>query len=291
MNNNQLRWLILLVLSLIWGSSFILIKKALIGFTPFQIGSIRILITAAILLLFSAKSILKIQKNQWKYIFWTALLGSFFPSFLFAFAILGIDSSVASILNSLLPLDTIIVGSLFFGAAFRRTQLFGIVIGFVGTAILILADMQLNDNQQYSYALFALVSTLGYSFNVNMVKKYLDDLDALSITTGQFLLLIIPALGVLYGTDFFSTFQYNETTQASLLDILILAIAGTAIAKVLFNKLIQISSTVFSSSVTYIIPIVAVMWGVLDGEQFDLIDFIATAIILTGVYIANKKSD
>jgi drug/metabolite transporter (DMT)-like permease len=289
MNNNQLRWLILVVLSLIWGSSFILIKKALIGFTPFQIGGIRILITAVILLLIAAKSILKIQKHQWKYIFWTAVLGSFFPSFLFAFAIQGIDSSIASILNSLLPLDTIIVGALFFGAAFRRNQLFGIVIGFIGTAILILAGAQLNDNQNYSYALFAVVSTLGYSFNVNIVKKHLDDLDSLSITTGQFLLLIIPALGVLYFTNFFSTFEYNDLTKASLIDVLILAIAGTAVAKVLFNRLIQISSTVFSSSVTYIIPIVAVMWGIADGEKFEAVDFIAAAIILTGVYIANKR--
>ncbi|MDO9260599.1 MAG: DMT family transporter [Flavobacteriaceae bacterium] len=289
MNNNQLRWLILVVLSLIWGSSFILIKKALIGITPFQIGGIRILITAVILLLIAAKSILKIQKHQWKYIFWTAVLGSFFPSFLFAFAIQGIDSSIASILNSLLPLDTIIVGALFFGAAFRRNQLFGIVIGFIGTAILILAGAQLNDNQNYSYALFAVVSTLGYSFNVNIVKKHLDDLDSLSITTGQFLLLIIPALGVLYFTNFFSTFEYNDLTKASLIDVLILAIAGTAVAKVLFNRLIQISSTVFSSSVTYIIPIVAVMWGIADGEKFEAVDFIAAAIILTGVYIANKR--
>lgn len=291
MNISQLRWFILIILSLIWGSSFILIKKALIGFTPFQIGGIRILTTAVVLLLIAAKSIFKIQKHQWKYIFWTAILGSFFPSFLFAFAIMGIDSSVASILNSLLPLDTIIIGALFFGAAFRKNQLFGILIGFIGTAILIFAGIQLNDNQQYSYAIFAVVSTLGYSFNVNIVKKHLDDLDALSITTGQFLLLIIPALLVLYFTDFFSTFEYNDATKASLINVIILAIAGTAVAKVLFNKLIQISSTVFSSSVTYIIPIVAVMWGVIDGEKFDAIDFIAAAIILTGVYIANKKSD
>ncbi|MDP2087966.1 MAG: DMT family transporter [Flavobacteriaceae bacterium] len=289
MNNNQLRWLILIVLSLIWGSSFILIKKALIGFTPFQIGGIRILITAGVLLLIGAKSILKIQKQQWKYIFWTAVLGSFFPSFLFAFAIQGIDSSIASILNSLLPLDTIIVGALFYGAAFRRNQLFGIIIGFIGTAILILEGAQLNDNQHYSYALFAVISTLGYSFNVNIVKKHLDDLDSLSITTGQFVLLIIPALGVLYFTNFFSTFEYNDATKASLIDVIILAIAGTAVAKVLFNRLIQISSTVFSSSVTYIIPIVAVMWGVADGEKFEAVQFIAAAIILSGVYIANKN--
>ena len=289
MNNSQIRWFILIILSLIWGSSFILIKKALVGFTPFQIGGIRILITAFILLVIGAKSILKIQKHQWKYIFWTAVLGSFFPSFLFAFAIQGIDSSIASILNSLLPLDTIIVGALFFGAAFRKNQLFGIIIGFIGTAILILEGAQLNNHQNYSYALFAVVSTLGYSFNVNIVKKHLDDLDALSITTGQFLLLIIPAFGVLYFTNFFSTFEYNDATKASLLDVLILAIAGTAVAKVLFNRLIQISSTVFSSSVTYIIPIVAVIWGITDGEKFEAVDFIAAAIILTGVYIANKK--
>lgn len=289
MKNNQIRWFILITLSLIWGSSFILIKKALIGFSPFQVGAFRILITAFILLLVGANSLKDIKKNQWKYVFWTALFGSFFPAFMYAYAITGIDTSVASILNSLLPFFTIIVGALLFGFAFLKNQLLGIVVGFVGMGILIFKGAELNPNQNYWLAILAIGSTLGYSFNVNIIKKYLDDLPALSITTGNFLLLIIPALIVLYFTDFFSSFNINEQTTASFGYVTILAIFCTAIAKVLFNKLIQISSPVFSSSVTYLIPVVAVMWGILDGERFEAIQFMAASIILIGVYIANKK--
>ncbi|MDH3381089.1 MAG: DMT family transporter [Flavobacteriaceae bacterium] len=289
MNNRQLRWFILIILSLIWGSSFILIKKALIGFTPFQVGAFRILITATFLLIIGFRSILKIERYQWKYILMTALLGSFFPAFMYAFAITGIDSSVASILNSLLPLFTIIIGALIFEFTFVKNQLYGIIIGFVGTGLLIFKGSELNPDQNYWYALLAITSTLGYAFNVNIIKKHLNDLDALSITTGNFLLLIIPALIVLIFTGFFTTFELNDKTTESFGYVLILAIAGTAFAKVFFNKLIQISSPVFSSSVTYLIPIVAIMWGIADGEKFETVQFIAASIILGGVYIANKK--
>lgn len=289
MRDNQIRWLILLILSLIWGSSFILIKKALVGFTPFQVGSFRILITAFLLLAVGGRSISKIKKPQWKYVFWTAILGSFFPAFTYAFALKGIDSSVASVLNSLLPLFTIIIGALLFGFAFRRIQLVGIIIGFIGTGILIFRSAALNPNQNYWYATLAIASTLGYSFNVNIIKKHLNELDAISITAGNFLLLIIPALIVLYFTDFFTEFELNEVTLKSLGIVAILALFGTALAKVLFNKLIQLSSPIFSSSVTYLIPVVAILWGLLDGENFEISQFFAASIILGGVYLANKK--
>ncbi len=289
MRDNQLRWIILVILSLIWGSSFILIKKALQGFTPFQVGAFRILITAFLLLVVGGQSIKKINKTQWKYVFWTAILGSFIPAFAYAIALKGIDSSVASVLNSLLPLFTIIFGALLFGFAFRRIQLMGIVIGFIGTGILIFKGAELNPEQNYWYAIFAITSTLGYSFNVNIIKKHLNELDALSITTGNFLILILPALIVLYFTNFFTDFELNEITKRSLGIVAVLALFCTAIAKVLYNKLIQLSSPVFSSSVTYLIPIVAIMWGFLDGEKFEVSQFVAASIILGGVYLANKK--
>lgn len=289
MNSSNVRWFILIILSLIWGSSFILIKKALIGFTPFQVGAFRILITAIFLLVIGYKSIYKIKTYHWKYILMTALLGSFFPAFMYAYAITGIDSSVASILNSLLPLFTIIIGALIFDFTFVRNQMIGILIGFIGTGLLIFKSSELNPDQNYWYAILAITSTLGYAFNVNIIKKHLNDLDALSITTGNFLLLILPALIVLIFTGFFTNFELNDTTKASFGYVIILAIAGTAFAKVFFNKLIQISSPVFSSSVTYLIPIVAVMWGIADGEKFETAQFIAASVILSGVYIANKK--
>ncbi|CAL2089209.1 DMT family transporter [Tenacibaculum sp. 190524A05c] len=289
MNKNQYKWVVLLMLSLIWGSSFILMKKALLGLTPVQVGAFRILITAVFLLLIGFKSLKKIKKEQWKYVFYSALLGTLFPSFLFAFAVDKIDSSIASILNSLTPFNTLIVGVLVFGFLFQKKQIAGILIGLLGTLILILKGADLNPNQNYWFALFPIISSIGYAFNVNIIKKHLQDLEPIAITTGNFILIIIPALLVLAFTGFFSSFELNETTEPALLYITILAIVGTGFAKIMFNKLIQISSPIFSSSVTYLIPIVAVMWGILDGEKLSLIQLVAGVIILFGVYLVNKK--
>ena len=289
MNKNQFKWFVLLMLSLIWGSSFILMKKALLGLSPIQVGALRILITAFFLLIIGFKSLKKIKKEQWKYVFFSALLGTLFPSFLYAFAIDKIDSSIASILNSLTPFNTLIVGTLVFGFIFQKKQLIGILIGLVGTLILIMKGASLNPNQNYWFALLPIISSIGYAFNVNIIKKYLQDLDAIAITTGNFILILIPAFLVLLFTGFFTSFELNETTEPALLYILILAIVGTGFAKIMFNKLIQISSPVFSASVTYLIPIVAVMWGILDGEKLSVIQLVAGVIILFGVYMVNKN--
>lgn len=288
MSTQQRKWFYLIILAIVWGSSFILMKKALIGLTPIQVGSLRMLITAAFLLLIGYKSLKKIQKKQWKYIAYTALLGTFFPSFLFAFAITKIDSSISAILNSLTPFNTFIVGAIVFGFAFKKKQLIGILIGLVGTILLILKGAHSNPDQNYWYTLLVIISSVGYAFNVNIVKKYLNDVSALAITTGNFILLIIPAMLVLYFTDFHITFKVNDASISALGYITILAIVGTGIAKVIFNRLVQISTPVFSSSVTYLIPIIAVMWGIFDGENLHYLQLVGGITILFGVYLVNK---
>ncbi len=289
MKNAQLRWIYLIILSIVWGSSFILMKKALIGLTPIQVGALRILITAFVLVLAGFKQIFTIKKRHWYYIFLTAVLGTFFPAFLFAYAIKGIDSSITSILNSLTPLNTLIVGALLFGFSFMRHQLFGILVGLIGTAILIFKGAELNPNQNYWYALLVILSSIGYAFNVNILKKHLSDLSALAVTTGNFIILIIPTFIVLWYSNFFQTFDYSETTYTSLIYMIVLAVLGTAFAKTLFNKLVQMSSPIFSTSVTYLIPIVAVFWGALDGEKLTLVQLIGGLLILLGVYLTNRK--
>lgn len=288
MKNQQQKWMYLLFLSIVWGSSFILMKKALIGVTPIQLGALRMMITAIFLLLVGFKSLQRIQKKHWIYIAYTALLGTFIPGFLFAYAINGIDSSIVSILNSFTPFNTLIFGALVFGVAFKRKQFIGILVGLIGTLILILKGANLNPDQNYWYALLIIIASVGYAFNVNIVKKYLQDLDALAITTGNFLLLLLPATIVLCFTDFFSTFKTDSIGLESLGYISILSIVGTGIAKTIFNKLVQISTPIFSSSVTYLIPIVAIIWGVLDGEKLSEIQVLAGIIILFGVYLVNK---
>ncbi len=289
MENKQLRWVYLFVLSLIWGSSFILMKRALVGLTPIQVGALRILITALFLMLIGFKRLLRINRRHWYYLIINGFVGTFFPAFLFAYAINEIDSSVASILNSLTPLNTLIFGALIFGFGFRKRQLIGVLIGLTGTLMLILKGVEVNPDQDYFYASFILLSSVGYALNVNILKKYLHDLDALSITVGNFILLVIPTLIVLWFTDFFTTFEINETSINAIYYITILAIFGTGLAKILFNRLIQISTPIFSASVTYLIPIVAITWGIMDGEKVSFLQFFSGIIILTGVYLVNKS--
>lgn len=289
MDNKQLRWLYLIILSIVWGSSFILMKKALVGLTPIQVGALRILITAAFLLLIGFKRIFRIKRRHWYYLTLNGLVGTFFPAFLFAYAIEKIDSSVASILNGLTPLNTLIFGAIVFGFGFRKRQLIGVLIGLIGTIMLILKGAEVNPNQDYFYASFILIASVGYAFNVNILKKYLHDLDALSITVGNFLLLIIPTLVVLYLSNFFSTFEITKESTTAIFYISILSIFGTGLAKIMFNRLIQISTPIFSSSVTYLIPIVAIAWGFLDGERITVVQIFSGSIIVLGVYLVNKS--
>lgn len=288
MENKNLKWIYLILLSLVWGSSFILIKFALKGLTPIQVGALRILISAFFLLIIGYKSIKGLNKRQWFYLGINALVGTFFPAFLFAFAIEKIDSSVASILNSFTPFNTLVFGALFFGFSFHKRQVVGILIGLVGTILLITKGNFVDYNQNYYYASFILIASIGYALNVNIIKKHLHDVKPLGITTGNFVLLIIPTFLVLYFSDFFNSFQLNDESSKSILYICILSVFGTAIAKTMFNKLVQISTPIFSASVTYLIPIIAVFWGVLDGEKLSLMQLLAGSIILLGVYLVNR---
>lgn len=288
MNNKQLRWFFLILLSFIWGSSFILMKKSLLGLTPIQMGALRIILTSLTLMLISFRSIFTLSKTEWYYISLTALLGTFFPAFLFAYAIQNIDSSIASILNSLTPLNTLIIGALFFGFSFLRKQIFGIILGLFGAVFLIYQGSQINPDQNYNYALLIVIASIGYAFNVNILKKHLDNVNALTLTTANFVLLLIPALIILWKTSFFEL-EMTGTLKTSLIYVGILAVFGTALAKTLFNKLVQISSPIFSSSVTYLIPLVAIFWGVIDGEKLYFSQLIAGTIILIGIYLTNKS--
>lgn len=263
-------------------------KKALISLSPIQVGALRILITAIFLILIGFKRVLKINRRQWYYLLLNGTIGSFIPVFLFAFAVKHIDSSIASILNSLTPLNTLIFGALLFGFSFRKGQLFGVLIGLAGTVLLILKGAEINPNQEYGYSVLVLLATICYAFNLNIIKKHLHDLDAFSIAVGNFVLLIIPAFVILYFTGIFSTYELNETGKMSLLYITILSVFGTGLAKILYNHLIKISTPVYSSSVTYLIPIVAILWGVIDGEKISSIQVFAGGIIIFGVYLVNK---
>ena len=287
---NGLKWVYLILLSLIWGTSFILIKKSLLGLNAYQLGAVRTIITGLFLFIAGFKSIKSIKKESWKWIALSGFMGSFFPSFFFAIAETEIDSAVASILNSLVPLNTVLLGAAIFKIATNTRQVLGIIIGFIGTSILIMKGAELNPNQNYLYATFVILSTIMYAINVNIIKKYLQDVKPLSIATGNYVVIFLPALVILAFTDFFKVENFkNDIFLTSIGFVAVLSFFGTALAKVLFNKLVQMSTPVFASSVTYIMPIVALFWGLLDNETFSWTQGLGTIIILLGVYLANKK--
>ena len=288
MESKQLKWGYLLVLSLVWGSSFILIKKGLVGLSAIQVGSLRIIFAAIFLLLIGFKSLSKIPKGKWKYIALTSVFGTFVPAFLFALAQTEIDSSVSSILNSLTPLNTLILGALVFGISFQRRQVWGVFIGLTGSLLLVFNGAVNHPDQNYYYAILVVIASLCYAVNVNLIKRFLSDLAPLSITTGNFLFLIFPALTILYFTGFYDVFTVKKV-QHSVFFIMILGVVGTGIANILFFKLIQISSPVFATSVTYLIPVVAFFWGLLDNEMLTPVQFFGAFIILIGVYLSAKK--
>ena len=284
------KWFYLAALSFIWGSSFILIKKGLVGLTAVELGSIRIIISALVLLPFTFKRLMAITFKQWKWIIISAFVGSFFPAFLFAFAEQEIDSSVASILNSIVPLNTIIIGLVLFGIKSTKRQIIGVLLGFFGAYQLILSGINLNPDQNYFYSGLVIICSFLYAFNVNIIKKYLQELSAVAIATGHFIVILIPSIIVLLISDFNFEKLQNPQTQTSLFYVTLLAIFGTTLAKILFNKLINISSAVFASSVTYSMLIVSIFWGVMDGENFSINQLFATIIIVIGILLTNKKS-
>ena len=290
MSDVSRKWFYLITLSLIWGTSYILIKKSLEGFNPIQMGSVRIVITTVFLFLIGFRTLRGISKQEWKWVAASGLLGSFFPVFLFAYAQTEIDSGIASILNSCVPLFTIFIGYLAFQIRFTSNQLIGVIVGLIGASLLIFLGADINPEQNYWYAGLVIIATICYALNANIIKGKLQEVSPLGIAVGNFAVMIVPATLVLL---FSGALKQEVVSSPKFLSsvgyLVVLSLLGTCVAKVMFNRLIQISSPVFSVSVTYLIPIVGVFWGLLDGERFTLVQLLAAMVILIGVYLVNKK--
>jgi len=253
-----------------------------------QVGALRIFFTTFFLFLVGFNTLKTIKGKQWKWIALSGLLGSGIPPFLFAIAQTEIDSAVSSILNSLTPLNTVVTGIILFGMVVTKKQILGVVIGLAGSLLLIISGAQFNPKQDYWFSLLIILATVFYALNVNIIKKHLGNIGALAITTGNFAFLVLPALVLLWFTGFFKAVLTSKEIQESLVYVIILSLFGTAFAKVLFNKLIQIASPVFASSVTYTMTLVAVFWGAVDGEQLGVYQLVGGAVILLGVYLSKK---
>ena len=280
-------WAIFLLLSLIWGSSFILMKKGAENLSGWQIGSLRIFSAGLAFLPFAVFHLARIPVRKLPMVVLSGLLGNLFPAFLFAIAIERIDSAMEGILNSLTPLFVIVIGILCFRHQVQHKKVAGVLIGFIGLLVLTLSKSSVSGNN-LSYVLLVLLATLFYGINVTVVSQYLKEVPPVPIATVSLAFIAIPAGLVAWQQNVFSIAYYDQAALASVGASVLLGIVGSAIATALFYALIKRAGGLFASMVTYAIPVVSIIWGVIDGENVTAIQVGCLGIILSGVYLANK---
>ncbi|MBC8151517.1 MAG: DMT family transporter [Bacteroidetes bacterium] len=285
-------WLLLVALALVWGSSFILIKRSLVSFLPEQVAAGRLLFG----LLFFSPFLVQQSRSveirtlvglRWKAFVAIALIGFVIPAFIFAVAGAHLNSSLAGALNSLSPLFTMIVGALFFGNPLRLRQTTGIVLGLVGSMLLVFFSAS-GEFAVNGYALLIVLATLCYGLNINLISRYVSDLSALVSSAWIFAVAGSLSLLILLTSDFFGRVTRPEGLPA-LLALITLGVVGSGLMSIVFNRVVQLASPLFASSVTYLIPIVALLWGFLDGERIYAAQYLGMAVCLAGVYLVNRK--
>ncbi len=289
LNKKLWQWVILIFLAFIWGSSFILMKKGLEVYPHTIVAALRITITFIFLVPFAIKNIRRVDRKKWKYLIASGFLGNGIPAFLFTKAQTEISSSLSGMLNSLTPIFALIIGVILFKTKTLKTQVLGVFIGLIGAVGLVSSNgIDLNDSN-LTYTFYIILATICYAFSVNIIKTYLKEVGSVVITSMAFLSIGPLALSYLFTTDFTEITINNDESLNAILFIALLAIFGTAISVILFNMLIKKTSTLYATSVTYLIPIFAIFWGIIDGEVINMIQLFAIIITLIGVYFINKN--
>ena len=286
-SRNFLNWALFALLALIWGSSFILMKRSAENLTGIQIGAVRIFAAGLAFLPFALVHVFQVPARKLFAIFFSGLLGNLLPAFLFASAIAQDgESSLASILNSLTPLFVVVIGLLFFGAQVEKRKIAGVLIGLAGLVILSISRGPLTGG---SGLLLILLATICYGITVNLVGYFLKGISPVRIATISLTMVAIPAGLVMYHEDLFSRLRHDTEAREAMAIAALLGVAGSAIATAIFYVLIQRAGALFASLVTYAIPIVAIFWGLLAGETIGPAQIGSLALILSGVAIANPK--
>lgn len=283
------KWFLLLILSLTWGSSFILIKQSIKVYDPMQVGALRLTIAGLVLVFFGVQNFKYIPKKLMPWVIIGGCCGNFIPMFLFPIAQQEVSSSMAGILDSLVPIFILIFGFLFFGIKSRWTQILGAFIGFIGAAIL-MSDDGTGQSSDLFHSLLIVLATILYGMSGLIVGNFLSGIKSFKLSSVVFTIWLGPSLLILGFTGFFSEFEGTPVQWEGLGYITILGLIGTALAMILYYKLIQQTNAIFASVVTYLMPIVAVMWGILDGEKLTWIHAIGGVLILAGVYLIQMKS-
>lgn len=283
--------MLLAVLTLIWGTSFILMKRGLVALTSVEVAALRITIAGLLMFPIAVVKIREVQRDQYWKLLVSGLIGVFVPAFLFTTAQKHIDSGIAGVLNTLSPLWTLIMGAIFYQQVFRRPAVVGILIGLSGTLLLMLSRSGASITGFNAFGLLIVLATAFYGLNLNFVKFNINNLGSLAITSVS--ITMIGPLGaiVLFGfTDFTTNMQTVEGAWKAAGFVALLALMSTAIAGLIFNKLVRITTPIYTSMVTYLIPLVSVGWGVWDGERLFVTHFLGMAAILAGVYLVNRRS-
>jgi drug/metabolite transporter (DMT)-like permease len=288
-HNRWFQYVVLLFLALIWGSSFILMKIGLKSFSSTQAACIRIFLASLVLLPYSLRCLKGLQKKDLKYLLIAGFFGSLIPAFLFMKAETRIDSALAGMLNSLTPVFTLIIGLLFLSIKTKWFQVVGLFLGFAGALGLVSSGIDISLKNINGYAFFIVLATICYAININTVKTYLTHLRGVQITSLSFFFIGPFALIIFLTTDLKPIFQSTEW-GIHFAALAFLGIVCTALAMLIMNSLIRYTSAVFASSVTYIIPIFAIFWGLLDNEMVTWLHVSFMVVVLTGVYLINRKT-
>jgi drug/metabolite transporter (DMT)-like permease len=288
-------WGLLIVLSLIWGTSFILMKKGLVVFSAMELGAARVSVAALLLLPFAVREVGRVERSRLKWLALSGTVGTLIPAFLFAYAETRLASGLAGVLNALTAVFALLMGALLFGQRLTGLRVLGIGLGLVGTVVLMLlggsgdAAPTPGGTGSAWYGLYIVAATVGYGLSVNVIKHRLHAMTPMAVTSLLLLLIGGPALAyLLLGTGFVHKLATVPGAWAAFGYIALLATLSTAVATVLFNMLIQRSTTLFASSSTYLIPLVALGWGALDGEAFNLWHALGMVIILAGVAVIHR---
>jgi drug/metabolite transporter (DMT)-like permease len=289
--NGARAWLVLILLSLIWGSSFILMKEGLEGFDALQLALIRMSVAALCLSPLALKHLRGLGGRELALLFVVGLTGSALPAFLYAKSETVLPSAVVGVLTSMTPIFTLLVAWLFFRQRFPRTSVAGVVVGLVGAVALAMAGSpEAGRTTNLAFAGLVLIATISYGVNVNLVKNFFGARNMVFVTSIALSAVGWPALiFLLTGTNFIENLRTNPAAPAALGYIAILGAFGTALSVLLFNQLLKDATIIFATSVTYTIPIVAVLWGIVLHEEFTMLHAVAFAVILLGVWLANRR--
>jgi drug/metabolite transporter (DMT)-like permease len=288
-HHNFQNWLLLVLLTLIWGTSYILIKKGLLAFTPLELACLRISISFLVATPLLYKAIQVIPRQKYITVLQVGIFGSGTPAFLFALSMTKTGSAINGILNSLSPLWTLIIGYYLFKITISKQKTSGVIIGFAGALVLVLGKRGASFQVDILYSFLPVIATFCYGMSTNITKQKLQNESPLYTTSMAMAMIGVPALIGLMLTNAPHKIMQGQA-WVSLGSVAILAIFGTLIAWMLFYRLVQRTDALFAASVTYLIPIVAMAWGFSDGESLSPIQIAGFALIMVGVYYTTRTT-